>query len=177
MEEFPEEIKNKMRENLYDVLSELIEYQIPVRIVIWNNNDWDYDLPDSILSNFPVQLTLDIVNETLSDSYVDDENIHICTYFGEDPYHKILNKNDLVALIDISTNTPIGINNFKPNSPEEIEKELNDIMLETMPKSKSELIDEISSADIPREAAKRSIDAFIKHNPKIKSALKSKKAL
>jgi len=118
---------NKVRTELaYELLRSLINTQTPFRIVLWTMDDWDMPLPKDILSRFPEQLVLDITDESLSDSYVNNNEIVLSTGFEEDKYTKIVKKHEIVALTDLKGN-PMLVNNFKSLVTPEKGKGLFDI--------------------------------------------------
>ena len=165
------EIKEQMRENAYSLIEVLIQQNQPFRIVMWNNNDWDMDLPESIMESFKTQLVLDIKDMALEGSYIDDATgeVILCTVFDSTNYSKVLKYDEIIGIFDLK-GQPYQLNSFN-QEPSETDplKEFKDTFI---PKTKAGLIELAVSDGIPKEAAERSINAFMKNNPALKQKFK-----
>jgi hypothetical protein len=142
---------------------------IPFRIVLWNNNNWDTNLPDKIMEAFPVQIVLDIKEMALQNSYTDEATgeIVLSTAFEGSEYQKILNYDEIIAVLDLN-GQPYILNNFQQDQKITLEDVINDNFL---PRTKNDVIEMVMSDGVPVEAAQRSINAFIKFNPDIAERL------
>jgi len=161
------EVRELLREMSYALVEALLKEEEEFRIVIWNNNNWDYDLPKNIMDKFPNQLVLDFKDGSIQESYVDDKTgeIVLVTVFEGEKNQKILKENEIVAVLDLS-GQPMILNNFPPDNFEDsYEKE--EKLLE-FPLSKKDVISFAQNDGISFECAERSFDSFIKNNPKLK---------
>jgi len=153
-----------MRHNAYDLVRELINEELPFRLVVWNNNNWNMDLPDSIMADYPTQLIMDMNAMALEHCYVDDNGEIILTMmFGDvdEPYSKVLSYDEVIAVIDIDTLQPYVINPFKADDTEDVQAETSTIRL-----TREGLIRQLTEVDgLQKKDAIRSIDAILKHNP------------
>jgi len=161
---FSDNLKDLMRENAYDLVSMFILEQIPFRIVMWNMDDWDNELPEYIMESSPIQIILDIKDNTLEESYLDEDTgeVFINTYFEDIPYSKLLNLDDIVAITDLDGH-PYLINSFKPDiilkalDPNHTNiKQTKDVL-----HTKKDVIEILSLNGIPKKAAKKSVSAFL----------------
>jgi len=156
------EVKEVMRENAHSLVETLILEEVPFRIVLWNNDNWDSPLPKKIMETFPKQLVLDIKEMALRTSYLNESTgeIILSTAFESREYSKILHYDEIIAVLDLK-GQPYLLNNF----PQDTVKDIKTLFRE--PASKKEWIEIATSGGITAEAAERSISAFIKHNPNL----------
>lgn len=165
------EIRELMRENAYSFLELLILEKQPFRIVLWNADNWNRPLPDSIMDNFPTQLVLEIQDMALEDSFVDENTgeIIITTIFEDMEFFKTVLYDEIIAILDLE-GQPYILNNFYPETGSE------DLpFVEIKPEiTRDSIIDMVALEDIPKEAAALSMDSFIKKNPFLKNRLKLK---
>lgn len=150
-------LKEVMYANSYTLISALILNAEPFRLVLWNNNDWDMELPESVMKSFPEQLVIDIKDQTLKDASVDENNnIIIKASFSPDVvYTKILSPYDVLGVLSID-NKPLQLNSFKP-----------DEKIKDMTASKEKLFNELLKDKVPEDKAIQSINAFAKNNPNL----------
>jgi hypothetical protein len=153
------EVREIMRVNAYDLVEVLIKEEQEFRIVIWNNDDWNNALPESIMVKFPLQLVLDIKGDTLEQSYVDeDDDIILVAAFTEDErFSKQLLPEDIVAILDLE-GQPMQVNNFAPEEPKP------DVVRENI-ETKEDFIKSLESNGVPKESALKSLKVFQKNNP------------
>jgi len=161
-----EDIKDVMRENAHNLVEIMLLEQVPFRLVLWNNDNWNKDLPDEIMKNFPSQILLDIKEAALEESYIDEATgeIIITTNFYNEEYMKVLEFDEIVAVLDL-TGQPYILNNFQP---EEKIKETPEEFLSFVPKTVDELVEMAVAEGIPAENAEKSINAFMKNNPDLR---------
>jgi len=157
----PQSVKDVMRTMAYELTELLILEDSPFRLIIWNNNDWDKPLPDDIMEKFPAQIVIDIKELALKDSFIDENSgeLIINTYFNNIPYSKILDFEEIVAILDLD-GQPLIVNNFEPSTP--VNKP---VLNRNNLKNKKDLVNLIVSEGINEEDAYRSVNAFIKNNP------------
>jgi len=153
------DIKEVMRESARELVEIMLLDNQEFRLIIWNNNNWDKPLPESIMKSFKDQLILDIKEMALDDSYVDEATgeLILVSSFGGEEYSKVLEYDEIIAVLDLS-GQPYIINNFSQEEQEE------DIVYEKIPLTKNDWIDMATDGGIPRENAERSINAFIANN-------------
>lgn len=165
------EIKEQMRENAHSLVEIMILEGQPFRIVLWNNDNWDMPLPDTIMESFPSQLVLDIKEMALQESYIDENTgeIVLVTMFNNREYSKILNYDEIVGILDLN-GQPYVLNTFKQEK--QTEMIVSDMINSFVPKTVDDLVELAVSDGIPEENAKRSIDAFMQNNPKLKERFK-----
>lgn len=166
------EIKEQMRENARSLVEIMVLEEQPFRIVLWNNDNWNMPLPDTIMESFPSQLVLDIKEMALQESYIDENTgeIVLVTMFSNREYSKILNYDEIVGILDLS-GQPYILNTFKQEEKES-ELQLSEMMNSFVPKTIDDLVELAVSNGIPEENAKRSINAFMQNNPKLKERFK-----
>jgi hypothetical protein len=158
------EIKEVLRESAMSLVEIMLLEKESFRIVLWNNDNWNEPLPQRILEAFPTQLVLDIKEQALEDSYIDPATgeIIICTTFDGNEYLKVLDYGELIAVLSLE-GQPYILNDF----PQDKEKRVV---------YKHQLVDElvemVSSDGIPEEAVKKSVDCFMKNNPKLRERFK-----
>jgi hypothetical protein len=159
----PESVKDVMRTMAYELAELLILEDFPFRLIIWNNDNWNKPLPDNIMEKFPAQIVIDIKELALKDSFIDENTgeLIINTYFNDAPYSKVLDFEEIVAILDLD-GQPLIVNNFEPETPFN-KPVLNRKKLQ----NKKDLVDLIVSEGIDEEDAYRSVNAFIKNNPNL----------
>ena len=159
-----EEIKEVLRESAMSLVEILLLEKESFRIVLWNNNNWNEPLPKRILEAFPTQLVLDIKEQALDDSYIDPATgeVIICTIFDGVEYLKVLKHGELIAVLSIEGN-PYILNDF-PQDKEIVKEE----RVVYGPQSVEELVEMVSSEGIPEEVVKKSVECFMKNNPKLR---------
>lgn len=161
------EIKEVLRESALNLVEILLLEEEPFRLVLWNNDNWSEPLPKRILESFPSQLVLDIKEQALDDSYIDPATgeVVICTLFDGNEYLKILEHGEIIAVLGID-GQPLILNDF----PQEIDEELllKEESVIYKPQSVDELVKIVSSEGLPEETVKKSVECFMKNNPKLK---------
>jgi len=160
------ELREQMRENALELAESFLIEEVPFRLVLWNNDNWNMGLPDETMENFPVQLVLDIKDASLNDSFLDIETgeFVIVTIFEGIEYHKVLEAHEIIAILD-TKGQPFIVNNF----PQDDEEHLDNIVL---PKTKDDLIDNLTMMGLEKENAKKSVDSFLQNNSEIKEEYK-----
>jgi len=109
---YTDELKNELRKNAYNISKFMIKNEIPFRLIIWNNNNWNKLLPDSIMEQFPTQIILDLKEQTLKESFITkDGKIFIITMFKDKTFKKIVEEDEIVAIVD--KDQAIIFNNFE----------------------------------------------------------------
>jgi transcriptional antiterminator len=162
---FNDETIKVMRDNAYNLISTFIKNKVPFRLVIWNKDDWDYELPIEVLLTYPLQLVLDIAGDTLNMCKVNDDGITIVTYFENIKYTKFLSYDDTVAVLD-AEGQPFLVNDFLPDEePDDLETAIQRKIPDLTTISKEELLQSMIFDGIPESAAKKSIKVFQKANP------------
>ena len=151
-------VREQMRRNIITLVRALLIEKQEFRLVLWNNNDWNEALPESIMNRFPLQLVLDIKGDTLESSYIDEDDVVLVAAFEEGSrFDKVLDMSEVVAVLDLD-GQPLQVNNFVP---EEIKADAVRSKVET----KEDLINSLVEGGVPKENAERSIKAFAKNNP------------
>jgi len=173
--ELPTNVKDALRESALEIAEILLLEDQEFRIVIWNNDNWNNPLPQRIMEAFPTQLVLDIKEQSLEDSYVDENTgeIVICTVFDGVEYMKILEIGELIAVLSLD-GQPYILNDFpqEDNVIHEIVKEIRDNTAYIFPTSFDEMVEMLTSDGIPEEGAKRSLEMFMKNNPQLAEKIK-----
>lgn len=151
-------IRELMRVNANNLVGSLISEGIEFRLVIWNNDDWDFELPEHIMVKFPLQLILDFKGHMLDSSYVsDDGQVTIVAAFLEDQeFTKKLKSDDIVAVLELD-GQPMQVNNFAP-------EKIDDAAPERI-STKDDIIKALEKDGVKKEDALRSLNAFAKNNP------------
>jgi hypothetical protein len=162
------DIKETMRENARNLVEIMILEEQPFRLILWNNDNWDKPLPDSVMESFEHQIVLDIKDMTLKESYVDDAtgNIVLIGSFEGEILTKILEYDEIIAILDLK-GQPYMINNFEP---EDIDEELEIEYIRNIT-SKEEWIEMAIDGGLPRDAVEKSINVFLKNNEWIKNKI------
>jgi len=171
MEKLTYEIREVMRESARALVEIMILENKPFRIVLWNDDNWNKPLPKRIMDAFPIQIVLDIKDAALDNSYIDESTgeIILVTVFDEEEYSKVLEYDEIIAVLDLD-GQPYILNNFVKEKPLTIEN----IASSFIPQTKAEVIEMVISDGIPKEDAERSINAFIRNNPDIAKRLGEK---
>lgn len=151
MNNYTELIRETMRDNAMSLIEIMILEKQPFRLILWNNDSWDRPLPKEIMESYPVQIVLDIKEDSLLDSFVEKGEVYIKTFFNEETYIKLLEREEILAILDLS-GEPLLINNFT----KDIDK------IEEVPARVDDLINFAVNHGIPEENIKRSIAAFTK---------------
>jgi len=157
-------IREKQLENTLILLQTLIAENQPFRVVIHQNDDWDFPLPKEILEKHKDSLTLDITLEAIEQiQYYEDSQYPVLKImFGDNEYNKEIYPEDIIAIINIEDNQPLIVNSFNLSKKPEVKKTQDDVY--KRPTSKKEWIDECVNDGITAENAERSINAFMKNN-------------
>jgi len=148
-------IKKLMYTNSYILLTNMIIEQEPFRLVIWNNNNWSEKLPEDVMKQYPKQLVIDIKDQTLEDTFIDEDGSVVlsCSFSPDVIYTKTIFETDIIGIIDLN-GQPMHLNNFKP-----------DAEIEEVTASKELLLKELLNDGAPKENVINSINAFAKNNP------------
>jgi len=159
IQELSAEVKEVLRESAMSLVEILLLEQEPFRLVIWNNNNWNAPLPDVIQESFPVQLVLDIKEQSLQESYIDPATgeIIICTVFEGEEYLKVLKLGEIIAILGLE-GQPYILNDF-------VQEDKEDELMYIYPKNVDEMVNTVSSLGIPKEAVEKSMHCFMKNNP------------
>lgn len=160
------EARDVMRENAHNLVAVLIQEDIPFRLVLWTEDDWDVPLPVEVIEAFPNQIVLDIADLALRDSHIDEMtgDIVITTLFYGEEYSKILAPEEIIAILDLE-GQPYILNSFAPEKQKIYT--FTDAEKITEPKTKENMVTLVSSEGIPKDIANRSVSAFVKHNPNL----------
>lgn len=111
--------KDIIEENIYQIVVDLIVNQEGFTILLENHNNWEFPLPENLQK--ADKFVMDVKNQTLEDSYVDDEgNIIINTMFGEQENSKVLEMCDIAGIMNSDGKTPMFFKPFRtePKKPE-----------------------------------------------------------
>ena len=158
---YSDNIKDILRENAYSVMTQLISEYTPFRLVLWQNDNWDIPLPKDILERMPDHLTLDISTEVLDHiSYEEDGSVVLCIMFGDTEYYKVVEYDEIVAIVSMQDGQPYALCNF-PQEPK-VQKDYEDIV--KRPETREQWIQEIVEDGIDVESAERSVSSFMKYN-------------
>jgi len=162
-------IKELRRLMAYDLMISLIQEKQEFRMVIWNFNDWNKELPEDIMQKYPLQLILDINETVMEYCEIVDGILYLTACFGDEGefWTKMFDLDDVVAITTIEGEVMI-VNEFEPEiiNPD-VERDENglkilddkDISLRKNMSSK-EVIEYIARDGISKEDAMRSLDAF-----------------
>jgi hypothetical protein len=163
------DIKETMRDNARNLAEIMILEDQPFRLILWNNDNWDKPLPENIMKSFEHQIVLDIKEMTLEESFIDEATgeIVLVSSFGGEEYSKVLEYDEIIAILDLQ-GQPYMINNFPQDGPEELPDEIEYIREVT---TKEDWLDMAVEGGIPREAAEKSMNAFIQNNDWIKEQI------
>lgn len=86
---------------VYNVCVEMLLNKEEFNILLDNHNNWNMPLPENLRKE--KQFSISINQQTLDDSYIDDNgNIVINTMFGDEEYSKVLENADISGLMDKS---------------------------------------------------------------------------
>ena len=144
------ETKMLMYNNAYLMIQSLIKTETDFKLIIYQNNDWDKDLPEKIKEEFNNKLLLIYKEDNIGLCEIDENGIIILSYeFENDIYFKELFLDDVYAVTNIK-GEPLIINNF-----EKINKNI---------KSKEDIIELIMKSNISEEKAIESYNIFKGYN-------------
>lgn len=113
-----EEYKNIISSAIYRTVQELLGSQEEFSIIVQNHNNWNIDLPERLKTQS--QFIMNIKEQTLEDSYVEDGKIIINTEFDGQDYSKEFGYADIAGIIEINGKTPVMVKPFTelPEIPE-----------------------------------------------------------
>jgi len=154
------EVQNTMRQSAYTLVKHMLMAGVPFGLVIWNNNDWDYELPEEILSMNKDQIQLDISGYSLESSFIEGNQVYLKAAFGDQEYTKALNPGDIFAIID-EKGRAMAVNEFGYKA---VEIEDTKTSTPQAPKNKKELIEQLEQEGLTKEGIEKSLAAFAKHN-------------
>ena len=88
--------KSIISEGIYGIVCMYINNKIPFQLIVENHNNWEFPLPENVqkLKNYP----LDIKEQTLEESYVEDGVIFISTEFGDEKNYKTFGLCDIKGI-------------------------------------------------------------------------------
>lgn len=145
----------------FNILKYYMENKIECKLMMWNNDNWDYPLPTEIMENFKVHLNLDIKGELLERSFIKDNKIIINTMFIDKEYSKYLEFGEIFAILD-EKGQPIILNQYPQLTKEDKLKIYYSI---EDPTNTKELIESIiSKTNADPTLVKNSINSFAKNN-------------
>jgi len=174
MKELSSIVTEVMREAALNIVEIMILEEQEFRIVIWNNDNWNEPLPERIMEAFPTQLVLDIKEQSLIDSYIDEKTgeIVLCTVFDGIDYAKVLELGEIIAVLSLD-GQPLILNDFPQEKILSEIDEIRDINDQYMfPKSVQDMVEMISADGIKESAAEHSINMFLKNNPELSEKIK-----
>lgn len=96
---------------LYQICLEFLMYKLPFTLLIDNHNNWSSPLPDRLRDK--EQFLLNIKEQALEDSYIEDGKIVIVTMIGDTEYTKKLDCCDIGAVSISEKTPPIIMKNFR----------------------------------------------------------------
>lgn len=113
-----EEYKETIDAALYQMCLEFLMYKLPFTLLLDNHNNWSSQLPDRLRNK--EQFLLNIKEQALEDSYVEDGKIVIITTIDDIEYTKKLDFSDIAAVALSDKTPPILIKGFRtlPELPE-----------------------------------------------------------
>ena len=106
-----QEYKDILSDMIYNTVSEFIQAQEDVTIIVHNNNNWNVALPER-LEKAP-QYVLNLTEQTMEDSYVEDGKIVINTVFDDIEYSKVFEPADFGGVMGADGKTPIMVKPFQ----------------------------------------------------------------
>ena len=163
---YDNDFKGYFNEVVYDVIANMVNNQVPFRLVLSTDDDWDKPLPKEVLTN--KVLVLDINDQTLEDTYFDDTEklIRITTGFNGEAYTKLIMTHQVVAVLDITTGQPIVLKPYKNEKPSPTTEQVDEV-LGDRPKFKNaiEIIESLMEDGIEKEGAVKSVTALLSNNP------------
>lgn len=112
-----QEYKEIISDMIYNTVLEFVQSGIDCTIIVHNNNNWNETLPERLQKSS--QFILNITEQTMEDSYVEDGKIVINTVFDEIEYSKIFEPADIGGIMGPDNKTPIMFKPFteKPTLP------------------------------------------------------------
>lgn len=154
-ENLPQSVKDVMVDNMHKLLCTMMMARVPFRIVLWNNDDWSNKLPESIMKDYPEQLILDIKEDILEESWVEEEKVYFSIMFnGEETieYLKEIRGEDIVVIMS-EDNQPIQINDFREIIKEESQSGI----------SKEDIVYSLNTTTgVSEDVLSKSLDVFTK---------------
>ena len=78
--------KSIISEGIYGIVCMYINNKIPFQLVVENHNNWAFPLPENLQTE--KQFLMNIKEQTLEESYVEDGEIFISTEFGDEKNYK-----------------------------------------------------------------------------------------
>lgn len=143
-----EHIKTVLKENMYEMLTAYVSQKRPFKILLWQNDDWDKDLPTNITQEFPEILPIDIGEIAFENCYIEDDIVYLVVMFGNELYSKVVIPDDIYAIIDLENGS----------------QQINDIIPETNTRAIKSLEDVIKTLvevlDVPKINARKSVKVF-----------------
>jgi len=158
-EKFSSNIKSIMRENAMILLRELFIEKIEHQIILWNNNDWDKELPLRIMENFSEQIVLNIDRKILKNSNIDENgNISISVEFDDSTYKKTIFNYEIIGILG-TNGSPYILNNFSQDDYMNLDEfdDFGDFGV----LSEEDLVNTLRLNGVPEKNAKKSIELFI----------------
>ena len=112
-----QEYKDIISDMIYNTVSEFINSQEDCTIIVHNNNNWNEALPER-LEKAP-QYVLNLTEQTMEDSYVEDGKIFISTMFDNIEYFKEFELADIAGIVGPDGKTPVIVKPFieQPSTP------------------------------------------------------------
>jgi hypothetical protein len=112
-----QEYKNIISDNIYNTVVDFVQSNIDCSIIVHNNNNWNKTLPERLESQS--QFIMNITEQTMEDTYVEDGKIIINTVFDEIEYSKVFEPADIGGLMGSDGKTPVMVKPFqeKPTLP------------------------------------------------------------
>ncbi len=141
-----DEMKDIVSWSIYNTIAQAITRGERIIVMIENHNDWSYELPENLRAQ--ERFILDISDDTLDDSYVDDGQIVITAEFDGDVYFKDLQPCDIAGIMMEDMKSAMFVKPFR-EAPE----------INIKPSSRTS---EPSEKDL-----EISMQAFRKNNPKM----------
>ena len=163
---YTEETKEILRENALKVLNQLIFDKEEFKLLLHQRNDWDFELPEEMLKQFPDTLPLDIAGEVFDHIEYEDDVPILKMMFADQEYNKEIQPEDILAIVNIKTGQPIIINDFKPDENLEEISEVEDGIY-YKPTTRERWLKEVQDEGIDYSSATRSIDCFLENNPNL----------
>jgi hypothetical protein len=170
---YPEEYKEYFMEVMYDVFINLIQNKQPFRIAITANDNWSIALNPELLAKKVI--VLDVADQAMNDSYYDADTglVFMSTGFDGEQATKYVEVTEVLALLDATTGNPFMVRpfNVSPKKAPKPEMLHNDEKI-VLPKTLDGLVQGLVDDGFSEEGARRSVDAFAKHNPELAEKFK-----
>jgi len=142
-----ENYKNIISEMIYETAVSLLQSGEEFAIIVQNHNNWNIELPDRLKSQS--QFIMNIKEQTIDDSYVEDGKIIINTEFDDQEYSKEFELADIAGIICIDGKTPIMVKPF-------IEEPKLPIPTRTL-----------GNNEVDEKGLQKSMEMWKKHNPEL----------